>query len=187
MGSSSYVIAEGSIWLIKWIQESILIEVLRVMLLEATPVDQVEPSFARRWHLIVLSACSASSSGTVCEYVEVLVVACRAKEKGALVDSAPTTMVFSSEKRPHNFTFPLFCLSDTPADDTLAVEDEFEEHVLGRRVSRREHDRVYRVRYPELGPKIGWNVNINQSLVVGRVAGVGGCYGGLWDCVGIEL
>lgn len=33
MGSSSYMIAEGSVWPVKWIQESILIEVLRVMLL----------------------------------------------------------------------------------------------------------------------------------------------------------
>lgn len=187
MGASSYMIAEGSVWLIKWIQESILIEVLRVVLLEATPVDQVETLFAGGWYVVELSASSASAPGAICEDVKVLVVTCRTKEERSFINSAPTSMVFSSEKRPHGLAFPLVCLSDTPADDTFAVEDELEEHVLCRRVGGREHGRIYRVRYPELGAKVGWNENIDYSLVIGRVAGVGGCDGCLRNRVGIEL
>jgi hypothetical protein len=161
MGASSYVIAEGSVWLIEWIQESVLMKVLRVMLLEATPVDKIETLFAHGRHFVELSARSASSPGTVCKNIKVLVFTCRAEEKGAFVDSAPTTVIFSSEEGPHGLAFPFLCLSNTPADDALAVEDELEEDVLCWRLSRCEHGWVDRVRYPKLGGEVGRNVDID--------------------------
>jgi hypothetical protein len=42
MAASSDMIVEGGIGPVDWIQESILVEALRVVLLEATPVDKVK-------------------------------------------------------------------------------------------------------------------------------------------------
>lgn len=127
----------------------------------AAPVDKVETLFAYGRHLVELSGRPASSPGAVCKKVKVLVFICSAEEEGALVDSAPTTMIFSSEESPHGLALPLFCLSNTPADDALAVENELEEDVLYRRLSGCEHGWVDGVRYPKLRGKVGRDVNID--------------------------
>lgn len=162
-------------------------KVLRVMLLEATPVHKVEALFAHGWHFVKLSARSASCPGTVCKNVKVLVFSCSAEEKGAFVDSAPTTEVFSSEEGPHGLAFPFFCLSNTPADNALAVENKLEEDVLCWRLSGCEHGWVDRVRYPKLRGEVGRNVDIDQACAVSSIGCVADRYGCLGERVGVEL
>jgi hypothetical protein len=41
-------------------------------------------------------------------------------------------MVVSASECPHGLALPLVTLADAPADNALAIEQELEEHVLGR-------------------------------------------------------
>ena len=143
------MIAESSIGLINAIEKSVLIEALRVVLFETTPVDKTKckriktvrigeglhnllEAFLAGWrNVFKLPTGSASASCSVRNNLKMLLVICSPKEEAPLLDCSPThAMVVAAEECPHGLAFPILCFANSPADDAFAIKQELEVHEL---------------------------------------------------------